>query len=220
MKKKWSLLILSLVLLIMSWENSLEAKGLIPGDSIRIRILANSDSIADQWIKKQVRDAIIAESKTWVEQLTAEEINSARHIIEDQLPEFQRITEQTLEKFGFTYGAQVELGYVDFPSKLYGNKVYPENQYEAVRITLGAGAGENWWCVLFPPLCFIDGMTVNETYPQAAVNKNANKTEVKDKDQNNTNEISKKTADQGKTKQNEAKVKPAFFLVELWNSWF
>ncbi len=202
---------------MMSWESSLEAKGIIPDDSIRIRILANSDSVSDQWIKRKVRDAIITETKLWTQQLELEEISSARQMIESQLPVIHRVVEQTLEQYGFYYSAEVELGQVDFPTKTFGKHVYPENQYEALRITLGKGEGENWWCVLFPPLCFIDGTTVSDHYPQIPVDKNVdNKIEY----QKNKKEDHKNSTNSVKSTDSKPKVKPALFIVELWNSWF
>lgn len=218
--KKLTLIIISLVIVMMSWENSLEAKGIIPDDSIRIRILANSDSVADQWIKRKVRDAIIAETRTWTSQLVVEEIDSARRIIENQLPQILNAAEQTLEQYGFNYGVKVELGEVDFPTKAYGSHIYPENQYEALRITLGNGEGENWWCVLFPPLCFIDGTTVKDNNPQKPVDNNVDKTRTQTKNQKTENMDQKTAAEPSKSTDAKPKAKPALFIVDLWNSLF
>lgn len=232
MLKRWTFIFVSLIVLMMSWETSLEASGIIPDDSIRIRILANSDSVTDQWIKRKVRDAIIEETNQWVGQLNAQEIASARYLIMSHIPELQQVAENTLQQYGFHYGAQVELASVPFPAKQFGNHIYPENQYEALRITLGQGEGANWWCVLFPPLCFIDGTVVAESvaadsYPQENVDKVKNqidepaKSKKSAKDSKNTAKESKKTAKESKkSDQSEPKVKPAFFIVELWKSWF
>ncbi|MNE72572.1 Stage II sporulation protein R [compost metagenome] len=77
-------------------------------------------------------------------------------MIKDNLASVENIVEQTLRSSGKSYSYTVELGVVPFPTKLYGGKVYPAGDYEALRITLGEGDGKNWWCVLFPPLCFVD----------------------------------------------------------------
>jgi stage II sporulation protein R len=126
----------------------------IPAQAIRLRILANSDSAQDQWLKRKVRDEIVHEMETWVKK--PQTIEEARQAIRERLPHFREIALDTVRKYGAAYPVRVEFGQVQFPTKMYGNKVYPAGRYEALLITLGKGEGENWWCVLFPPLCFID----------------------------------------------------------------
>lgn len=126
----------------------------IPHSAIRLRILANSDRLQDQWVKRKVRDQIVLEIKKWATQPA--NIQEARKDIRQKLPLFEQIAVQTLHRYGFTYPVKVDFGQVPFPTKLYGSKVYPAGNYEALRITLGNGKGDNWWCVLFPPLCFVD----------------------------------------------------------------
>lgn len=149
----------ALLVLIMSWETNLNAAALvtpaIPEEAIRIRILANSDSPQDQWIKKQVREAVSAEVNGWG--LSGARIEEARHMIETHLPKLEQVVGETLARYGFRYGYRVELGQVEFPAKQFEGTMYPAGEYEALRITLGDGLGENWWCVLFPPLCFGGG---------------------------------------------------------------
>lgn len=126
----------------------------IPQQAIRLRILANSDQVQDQWLKRKVRDEIVKEMATWVHQ--PKTIQEARVAVRAHLTRFQQIAVQTMAKYGYTYPVKVKFGQVPFPTKLYGDRVYPAGNYEALLITLGAGKGGNWWCVLFPPLCFID----------------------------------------------------------------
>lgn len=153
-------IITSLLVLIMSWEAqrsmSVTAANMvtIPEDAIRLRILANSDSPKDQWLKREIRDQVNAEITNWVTEL--ESIDMARDVIESQLDKIEAIVEYELARIGVTDSFTVEFNEVQFPTKLYGNVVYPAGMYEAVLITIGEGKGENWWCVLFPPLCFID----------------------------------------------------------------
>jgi stage II sporulation protein R len=97
-----------------------------------------------------------------------------------------------------TYGSQVEMGLIPFPTKLYGNRLYPAGDYEGLLITLGAGQGENWWCVLFPPLCFVDFGS-----GEALVDENESDAE----DQNSS-------AQGQEEEQKEIEVR--FFLVELF----
>lgn len=142
---------------------STNEKGTIPHQAIRLRILANSDSVHDQWLKREVRNAIVQEIKTWSN--SPKTIQQAREQISSRLPLFEKIAQNVLKKHGVSYPVKVEFGQVPFPTKLYGNKVYPAGTYEALLITLGEGKGDNWWCVLFPPLCFVD-MSSGEAVPE------------------------------------------------------
>lgn len=154
------LLCFVLVLLMTGWEiqrlQVIMASDAIPKEAIRLRILANSDTITDQAIKRKVRDAVVAQMNEWAKQPM--DIEEARVVIQDNMPVLNRIVGEVLESHGFSYNYNVELAKVPFPTKLYGNKLYPAGEYEALRITLGQGQGANWWCVLFPPLCFVDAV--------------------------------------------------------------
>lgn len=139
-------------------------KSLIPSEAIRLRVIANSDSAQDQWLKRKVRDEVVAEMKRWA--LQPKHIEEAREMIQSKLPLFKQIAQQTLHTYGVQDSVEVTFAKVPFPTKLYGDQVYPAGEYEALRITIGEGKGENWWCVLFPPLCFID-MSSGEAIPKA-----------------------------------------------------
>jgi stage II sporulation protein R len=137
----------------------------IPKEAIRLRILANSDLEEDQSLKRLVRDEVNANITKWVQELTS--INDARSLIQSKLPEVQAIAEAVAKKEGSTQSINVEFGKVPFPTKLYGQFLYPAGEYEAILITLGEGKGANWWCVLFPPLCFLDfssGVAVSDGF--------------------------------------------------------
>ncbi|WP_282938731.1 stage II sporulation protein R [Paenibacillus sp. RC67] len=175
----------ALILLIFCWEAQREnavvfaskveaasngSEGGIPQESIRLRILANSDSPSDQWVKREVRDAIVKQMSQWV--TGPQTIEEARQTVRNHLPELNDLVGLTLRKNGFNYTYQVELGVVPFPTKMYGNEVYPAGNYEALRVSIGEAEGQNWWCVLFPPLCFVDSEVIakkpNEVNAQAA----------------------------------------------------
>lgn len=126
----------------------------IPGEAIRLRILANSDFEEDQRIKRKVRDAVNAKVELWVKDLTS--MDKAREVIKAKLPEIQAIAEKTVQEQGSDQSVKVEFRKVQFPTKLYGQFLYPAGKYQAILITLGSGEGANWWCVLYPPLCFLD----------------------------------------------------------------
>ncbi|WP_059050074.1 stage II sporulation protein R [Paenibacillus senegalimassiliensis] len=162
--QKVALFFFSLVMLVMSWEGQMvdtaaaaESTGVIPQNSIRLRILANSDGASDQVVKRRVRDAVVEQMNEWVGQLeNPQSLGEARRVIRENMPAIEAQIARTLEDNGKSYGYKVELGTVPFPTKMYGGAVYPAGDYEALRVTLGQGKGANWWCVLFPPLCFID----------------------------------------------------------------
>ncbi|WMT40718.1 stage II sporulation protein R [Paenibacillus sp. D2_2] len=160
-RKSIALIFFSILILFMSWEgqkvDTAAADGLIPQESIRLRILANSDGVGDQAVKRKVRDAVVEQMNAWVGELEdPQSLEEARGVIRTHLTEIGDQVKQTLADNGEEYSYKVELGVVPFPTKMYGGAVYPAGNYEALRITLGEGKGKNWWCVLFPPLCFVD----------------------------------------------------------------
>lgn len=127
----------------------------IPDEAIRLRILANSDTAADQDLKRLVRDRVNEQITDWVAHIDT--IEEARALIEKRTPEIEAIVAQVLKEENVSDDYEVEYGTdISFPAKIYGPYLYPAGEYEAVLITLGEGQGANWWCVLFPPLCFLD----------------------------------------------------------------
>lgn len=127
----------------------------IPDEAIRLRILANSDDERDQEVKRHVRDRVNREISGWVKDMT--DIDEARALIESNLPEINEIVADVIKEEGTENEFTVEYGEnIAFPTKLYGTYLYPAGEYEAILITIGKGNGANWWCVLFPPLCFLD----------------------------------------------------------------
>lgn len=125
----------------------------IPDEAIRLRILANSDSEEDQAMKHKVRDAVNEEVTEWVEEMV--DIEEARALISSRIDEIDAIVGETLGNTDQSYTVEYRKD-VQFPTKLYGNFLYPAGEYEAILITLGEAKGANWWCVVFPPLCFLD----------------------------------------------------------------
>jgi stage II sporulation protein R len=119
---------------------------------IRLHVIANSDSEPDQKLKLKVRDEIIS----YVNDLSGEmDIEESRIWIKSQLGDIERAAERVICENGCKYKASAELGVRWIPEKTYGDMHFPAGNYEALTITLGKGEGENWWCVLFPPLCLI-----------------------------------------------------------------
>jgi stage II sporulation protein R len=179
------LLVFAIILLISSWElnrsNVAFADSSIPAQSIRLRILANSDSVADQIMKRRVRDAVIAQMNAWVQE--PDGIENARRVVRAQLPALRDLVGRELALYGYDYPYKLELGLVPFPTKMYGDRVYPAGDYEALRITLGNGDGQNWWCVLFPPLCFVDAVSGEAVGKTSSVDEGSASIQIKSKKQ-------------------------------------
>ncbi|KRG15929.1 hypothetical protein ACA30_04560 [Virgibacillus soli] len=126
----------------------------IPDEAIRLRILANSDKEKDQAVKREIRDAVNEEINGWVAELTS--LEEARELMISRLDVIEEIANQKLNEANIDNTVQVDFNEAQFPTKLYGQYLYPAGTYEAIVITIGEGKGANWWCVLFPPLCFLD----------------------------------------------------------------
>lgn len=151
------ILLIGAQLLVQFGYMKADAKGpsVIPKEAVRLRILANSDSDKDQALKRKVRDEVKVQIDGWVADLTSFE--EARKVIQSHIPEIEKTVENTLKREGSKESFQVKFSKnVKFPTKVYGNFIYPAGEYEAVLITIGEGEGANWWCVLFPPMCFLD----------------------------------------------------------------
>lgn len=129
----------------------------IAGEVLRFHVRANSDSKEDQKIKMQVKEAVITYLNPIMDQIR--NVEEARILIENQLTEVEKIIHDQLNKNGCRYGFQIKITQEHFPRRTYGDCTFPEGVYEAVIISLGKGEGQNWWCMIYPGLCFF-----NETY--------------------------------------------------------
>ena len=121
---------------------------------IRLHVVANSDSPEDQQLKLQVRDKVINTMSGRFEGL--KDITEVKSAIEKSLGEIETIARGAIEENGKLYGVKAVFSKIDFPTKVYGNLTLPAGSYQALNIVIGEGEGKNWWCVMFPPLCFID----------------------------------------------------------------
>jgi len=121
---------------------------------VRLHVVANSDSVADQALKLEVRDAIIEFMKS--ELVTSKNIIETRAIINDNLKNIEEVSNEVIKKNNSSYAVKATMGNYGFPTKTYGDISLPAGEYQALRVVIGDGAGANWWCVLFPPLCFVD----------------------------------------------------------------
>ncbi len=129
---------------------------------LRLHVIANSDDTQDQADKLLVRDAILEETGPWLAEVKDRE--EATEILKARLPEIEQVAEETLRGLGRPQVARAELKQTHFPTKEYTDFSLPAGNYDALRVTLGQGEGQNWWCVVFPPLCLAAaGDSVYET---------------------------------------------------------
>lgn len=126
----------------------------ISSNIFRLHVIANSDSKEDQSLKYIVRDNVLEYVKKITYNCTSKQ--DAIKIISENLQEIQSVAQNTVYNNGYHYDVKTEIGNFEFPLKTYGNVSFPAGYYDAIRITIGNGNGQNWWCVMFPPLCFVD----------------------------------------------------------------
>lgn len=145
-------ILLTTSMVVASYSESVN-KGLAD-NLIRLHVIANSDSEEDQALKRDVRDAVLFYMK---EQLKdSKDIEQTKYIINKNLDKIEEVSKNVILTQGKSYEVKTSLGVYPFPTKLYGDITLPAGQYEALRVVIGQGEGANWWCVLFPPLCFVD----------------------------------------------------------------
>lgn len=121
---------------------------------IRFHVVGNSDSEVDQALKRAVRDAILV--KVSPELAKSQSLEESRLLLEGLRPEMENIARSIVRDLGNNEQIRSDYGRFQFPTKSYGSIVLPAGEYEAVRILIGEAEGGNWWCVLFPPLCFVN----------------------------------------------------------------
>jgi len=120
---------------------------------LRLHVVANSDSLADQALKLEVKNEVV---ETMQREFSAvQSKQEAWQLAVQNQALIEEAARRAVADNGYNYPVQVELGKYEFPVKTYGNFVLPQGSYEAVRVVIGEGQGQNWWCVLFPPLCMV-----------------------------------------------------------------
>lgn len=151
---------------------------------LRLHVIANSDSEEDQELKLQVRNKVLAGIQEGLADCFARELGSAAESGADGMPELQLLeqrrveltrtwigrhmeeirdwAEEEIKEQGYSYTVEARLGITWIPEKKYGGIYFPAGNYEALRIVIGEGKGQNWWCVIFPPLCLIEGCNEEE----------------------------------------------------------
>ena len=157
-----SILILSLIVVISTMSVSISgevnkistASEDYKNKLIWFHVIANSDSEEDQNLKLKVRDAVIDYLQPKL--ANSNSIEESEKIIISEYEELENISKNIILENGYEYGVNVGIDYSEFPTKQYSNVVLPSGEYKALRIIIGEGSGKNWWCVMFPPLCFVD----------------------------------------------------------------
>ena len=124
-------------------------------DSVfRLHVIANSDSDEDQALKLKVRDSLLEYMNSLCSSTSSKE--EAMRIANEHIDDFTKIAQDVIAQNGYNYSVDVSVGSCDFPTKEYGDVSLPAGTYDALRVKIGSASGHNWWCVMFPPLCFVD----------------------------------------------------------------
>ena len=126
----------------------------IANSVFRLHVIANSDSDIDQNLKYIVRDNLLEYMNTLCANCSSKE--EAISLAKENIENFKKIALDTIKNEGFDYSVNVEIGNFEFPTKHYGDISLPAGYYDALKVEIGEAKGQNWWCVMFPPLCFVD----------------------------------------------------------------
>lgn len=139
----------------------------IASQIIRLHVIANSDETEDQTLKKEVKDQVVTYLRSKMNQ--AASIQAARQVICQEMDALKEVAEKKIRQEGYDYPVTVSLGTTYFPVKEYGDMAFPAGDYEALRVQIGESKGRNWWCVMYPSLCLVDG--VYQTVPENSKDK-------------------------------------------------
>ena len=162
MKKKLNFIFILTILVfiyiaLLSFNYSKAISSNLLDSVFRLHIIANSDSSADQELKLKVRDNIINYMNTLTS--SSSDKKDVISMVNNHLDSFKEIELNTIKENGYNYDVNIEIGNFHFPTKSYGDISFPAGNYDALKIEIGDAIGQNWWCVLFPPLCFVNSST-------------------------------------------------------------
>ena len=150
-----TLLIIFIIISAISYVSAVSEN--ISNSVFRLHVIANSDSKEDQDLKYIVRDNLLEYMNTLTKGLTSKQ--AAMEIAKQHENDFYNIAKKTIEENGYTYDVKIEIGNSYFPTKYYGDISLPAGYYDSLKVEIGNASGQNWWCVMFPPLCFVDMST-------------------------------------------------------------
>ena len=148
------LLLLTLFVFVSALSYVSAVSNNISNSVFRLHVIANSDSKEDQNLKYIVRDELIKYMNEIAKDCTSKQ--EVIDLAQNNISKFEDIAKETIKKNGYDYNVTVEIGNFDFPTKSYGDITLPAGNYDSLRVKIGNAEGQNWWCVMFPPLCFVD----------------------------------------------------------------
>ncbi|QUI21399.1 stage II sporulation protein R [Vallitalea pronyensis] len=151
------LVVLMVSAVVYDYEKNASKAAVLEGISdslIRFHVIANSDTDEDQRLKLQVRDAVLDKMTGILSE--SKNIEETRQLIYDHMDSMKDIASGIITDYGYAYSVNISLKLEQFPLKAYGDIILPPGKYEALLIEIGEAKGKNWWCVMFPPLCFVD----------------------------------------------------------------
>ena len=195
------LILLSLFILISAISYVDAVSNNIADSVFRLHVIANSNSKEDQELKLKVRDELLSYMNIISKDSTSKQ--EAMQIANEHKEEFTQIAEKVIKENGYNYTVNVQIGKADFPTKYYGDITLPAGTYDALKVQIGEAKGQNWWCVMFPPLCFVDVST--------GIVPDNSKQELKQSLDNEEYDLI------SKTDNNEISFK--FKIVELFQNW-
>ena len=195
------LILLSLFILISAISYVDAVSNNIADSVFRLHVIANSNSKEDQELKLKVRDELLSYMNIISKDSTSKQ--EAMQIANEHKEEFTQIAEKVIKENGYNYTVNVQIGKADFPTKYYGDITLPAGTYDALKVQIGEAKGHNWWCVMFPPLCFVDVST--------GIVPDNSKQELKQSLDNEEYDLI------SKTDNNEISFK--FKIVELFQNW-
>ena len=126
----------------------------ISNSVFRLHVIANSDTNEDQNLKYKVRDSLLQYMNEICKNCSSKE--EAILLVENNKDNFKQIALEKIKAEGYSYDVNINIGNFEFPTKKYGDISLPAGYYDALRVEIGEAKGQNWWCVMFPPLCFVD----------------------------------------------------------------
>ncbi len=179
------------IVLGVSYKRANASQETIADKLIRFHVIANSDTVEDQALKLKVRDEVLDYMAPKLKE--SKHINESREIIKENNEIIKEIAKKVIKDNGYTYSVDTMLSNENFPVKTYGNVTLPQGTYEAYRIIIGNGSGQNWWCVMFPPLCFTDITKGEASYQETEENMKKvlteNEYDIVDANKTNQNKI-------------------------------
>lgn len=151
------LFLLTIFIIVSAFSYTSAVSENISKSVFRLHVIANSDSEEDQNLKYIVRDNLIEYMNSLTKDISSKD--TAIQIAKEHKQDFYNIAKKTIQENGYNYDVNIEIGNSYFPTKYYGDISLPAGYYDALKVEIGSASGQNWWCVMFPPLCFVDMST-------------------------------------------------------------